>query len=686
MEFGGDIKEMGFSRLLAGMMLAVIVPGAAPAAAELFPSGERLRPRVEFWTLIYSRITTDQVLLHDAENLGIVYQLINLEGRQEWRDIERFVQPIRERYAETLRALAAGTPAGPGSEAATILARFGPGVSAERLRRAADNVRFQRGQADAFLEGLVRRGAYEDHMKRIFRAEGVPLDLTYLPHVESSFRPHAYSRSGAAGIWQFTRSTGRHYLRISNLVDERWDPIEATRAAARLLRYNHQQLGSWPVAITAYNHGLAGMRRAVERTGTKDLEEIIDRYEGRIFGFASKNFYAEFLAAREVASQPEKYFGAAPRWPLLQYQELRVDRAVLVPELLRALQLSICDLTHYNPALRPPALAGEKPLPLGYRLKLPAGSQPPGVSLASLVEEFMRPALRAAAGAPAAQGDAPAGPRAGAAGRPKAGPEPLPAWIASLTIPPGPGPVSRTASYLFDSALLWAHPGGRGPAPRLASAPAPPGAAAVARPPDGPMRDAPPASGAAPPGNRPASAAAASPWAWLGASLPSPLRLHPDWQPWMRSEPHGMPASVGLSALRITDGRIQVEPEENLALIASWLNVSASRLRQLNELRAGQSLRLGQWLHADFSRVGEEEFFAQRLRYQRGLADGFLRANRVTATRLHEVRPGETLSSIARRNGRLPLWLLRWYNDGPSWLEPAPGARIVVPVVERLAS
>jgi membrane-bound lytic murein transglycosylase D len=364
------------------------------------------------------------------------------------------------------------------------------------------------------------------------------------------------------------------------------------------------------------------MKRAVARTGTKDLEEIIDRYEGRIFGFASKNFYAEFLAAREVASSPEIYFGAAPRWPLLQYQELRLDRAVLVPDLLRALQLSICDLTHYNPALRPPVLAGEKPLPLGYRLKLPAGSQPAGASLSALIDESVRPELRVAGGPRPPKSAASAGQEAGATARSKVSPDPLPAWIASLTLPPGPGPASRAASFLFDSALLWAHPGGKGPAPRPASAP---------------------------------------------GSL-------------------GSPRGPSLTALRITDGKIQVEPEENLALVASWLNVPASRLRQLNGLRPGQSLRLGQWLQADFSRVGEEEFSASRVRYQRDLAAGFLRANRVTSTRLHEVRPGETLWSIARRNGRLPLWLLRWYNDGPSWLEPAPGAQVVVPVVERLAS
>jgi membrane-bound lytic murein transglycosylase D len=666
-------------RLIAGVLLAAASSGSWAPAAESFPLDERLRPRVQFWTLIYSRITTDQVVLHDAEDLGVIYQVVNLEGRNEWRDIEKFVQPIRERYADILRSLADATAA-PDQEASTIQARFGVWVTSDRLRRAADNVRAQRGQADAFLEGLIRRGAYEFHLRRIFLAAGLPYDLTFLPHVESSFLLQAYSRSGAAGIWQFTRSTGRHFMRVSTLVDERWDPIDATTAAARLLKRNYAALGSWPLAITAYNHGLEGMRRAVARTGTTDLGTIIERYEGRAFGFASKNFYCEFLAAREVARNAARYFGQVPRWPPLVYQELRLDRPAPAPTLLKALPLSICDLVHYNPGLRPAALAGERPLPAGFRLKIPLGLVPEGASVSALIASLERPALRAGSqprGAGAAS-ERTADGSDSSGGRSATGD----GWLSAL---PGPGPASLRSPGLFDTALLRPVPGGYRPGAAL-------------RPRVPPAPDAAPSPGADAGRSSPAvqrsTAVAAAPAAaphsggtWLGAALPVPLRLHPDWQAWMRAEPPaGSPPARLVAALSITDGTIQVEPEENLTLLAFWLRLSTSRLRQMNGMRPGEGARLGQRLKVDLSRVSEEEFTLHRTEYQRQLGGGFLRRHRVAATRIHSVRAGETLWSIARRNGRLPLWLLRWYNDAPAWPEPSPGSQIVIPIVERLAS
>ncbi|MEE9217828.1 MAG: lytic transglycosylase domain-containing protein [Acidobacteriota bacterium] len=379
----------------AWILAAALICSPAPAAprAELFPAGERLRPRVDFWIQIYSQWTAQQVVFHDAEDLSVIYQVANLEGRRSAREVERFLEPIRERYVEVLENLAAGVPSPPGSEAERVRALFGPGVGPERLRLASENVRYQRGQADVFLGGIVRRGAYEEHLRRIFAAEGIPYDLTYLPHVESSFKLEALSRSGAAGIWQFTRATGRRFLKLSMVVDERWDPIESSRAAARLLKRNYRTLGTWPLAITAYNHGSHGMKRAIRRHRTRNLETLIERYRRRSFGFASKNFYAEFLAAREVAGHPERYFGEVPLLPTLEYELLELDRPVPVQDLLEALGLSICDLTHYNPALRQPVLEGELPLPARYRLKLAAGTLPAGATLSSLLGKLQRAAV-----------------------------------------------------------------------------------------------------------------------------------------------------------------------------------------------------------------------------------------------------------------------------------------------------
>ena len=99
------------------------------------------------------------------------------------------------------------------------------------------------GQADRFREGLERSSQWEAHIAQTFASQGLPPELAVLPHVESSFDPTAYSKVGAAGLWQFMRSTGRRYLRIDDAVDERMDPFRATEAAAQLLDYNYRVPG-----------------------------------------------------------------------------------------------------------------------------------------------------------------------------------------------------------------------------------------------------------------------------------------------------------------------------------------------------------------------------------------------------------------------------------------------------------
>ena len=97
----------------------------------------------------------------------------------------------------------------------------------------------------------MRSGAYLKKIRQILKQKKLPTDLSYLPHVESSFNPSAYSKFGAAGMWQFVRSTGRRYMRVDYVVDERRDPILSSYAAARLLRDNYARLGTWPLALTA---------------------------------------------------------------------------------------------------------------------------------------------------------------------------------------------------------------------------------------------------------------------------------------------------------------------------------------------------------------------------------------------------------------------------------------------------
>jgi membrane-bound lytic murein transglycosylase D len=244
-----------------------------------------------------------------------------------------------------------------------------------RLLEATDGIRFQLGQADRFLEGLVRAGAWEAHIAEVFANQGLPHQLAVLPHVESSFNPAAYSKVGAAGLWQFMRSTGRRYMRIDNSVDDRLDPFRSTEAAAQLLSYNYRLLGTWPLALTAYNHGAAGMRRARDSLGTDDIEKIVRTYKSPTFGFASRNFYVSFLAALEIDSNPEKYFPAFKPMPELKFREVTMPSFAPIAAIQRALKVSLDDLRQLNPALRPLVWSGARHVPKGYKLRLPYDGQ-----------------------------------------------------------------------------------------------------------------------------------------------------------------------------------------------------------------------------------------------------------------------------------------------------------------------
>jgi membrane-bound lytic murein transglycosylase D len=203
--------------------------------------------------------------------------------------------------------------------------------------------------------------------------------------VESSFNPKARSRVGASGLWQFTRATGRRFMRIDRSVDERMDPYLSTVAAAELLSHNYSATGTWPLAITSYNHGTAGMRRAARKLGTKDITRIVREYKSRRFGFASRNFYVAFLAAVEIHFNPDKYFDTIPRHSPPPTQLVRVPDYVSVGTLERVLGIDKGVLREHNPALRPSVWRGAKYVPRGYELRIPA-SAPRDEMLAALTQ------------------------------------------------------------------------------------------------------------------------------------------------------------------------------------------------------------------------------------------------------------------------------------------------------------
>ena len=108
-------------------------------------------------------------------------------------------------------------------------------------------------------------------------------------------------------MWQFTKGAAKTFIPAGDRVDKRLDPFASAIGAARYLSYAYRKLGDWPAAITSYNHGVGGMKRAQNQVG-RDFVRIVESYNGPAFGFASRNYYAQFLAAREIAGNPAFYF------------------------------------------------------------------------------------------------------------------------------------------------------------------------------------------------------------------------------------------------------------------------------------------------------------------------------------------------------------------------------------------
>jgi membrane-bound lytic murein transglycosylase D len=278
---------------------------SSPAIAQqaAWPS-QGLESRIDFWKKVYTQYGEDDVIIHDRIRVNLIYDVaVRGEQNSKISTIRQALDEIRANL-ETPEEL---TPTA--HQIRETITTHGLALTTATLGELRDNIHTQIGIKERFREGIIRSGRYLEAFQEVFDKEGLPKEIALLPLVESSYENRARSSAGAAGIWQFTRGTGRLYMSVNRKIDERLDPMKATRAAARLLRDNYNALGNWPLAITAYNHGRGGMLRAKGETGSSDITKVIDEYDGPLFGYASMNFYAEFLAAVDVYNSHTEYFG-----------------------------------------------------------------------------------------------------------------------------------------------------------------------------------------------------------------------------------------------------------------------------------------------------------------------------------------------------------------------------------------
>ena len=321
---GEGILPSGIAKMKRGVraviataivVLVISVSGIARASAvpetvardTTFPRPAAIEPNVRFWVDVFSAYSERDFVIHDRDQVWRIYQVIHVpgEGSPSKDESDAVNEYLREKYVNIFNQLATGQP--PADYEQRHLAEMFKGEPPSAFAVAAQNLRVQQGMRERFREGLLRSRYYRPTMERIFRGAGVPPELVTLAEVESGFYSRAKSSAGAVGIWQFTRGTGRQFMRITRRHDDRLDPDAETEAAAQLLRSNYLTLGSWPLAITAYNYGTGGMMEASSIYGG-DYSRIVQNYNGAHFGFASKNYYAEFLAALQIHQYEDAYF------------------------------------------------------------------------------------------------------------------------------------------------------------------------------------------------------------------------------------------------------------------------------------------------------------------------------------------------------------------------------------------
>jgi len=625
------------------------------------PRPAALEPDVQFWIRVYTQVDTNAGFLHDQYNLGVVYETLHFAPDSTQSAREHEVDSHRERIAAALRRIAAAGDAPLAEEDQRIRELWGAAGPA-RLREAVDDIRFQLGQADRFRAGLIRAGAWQTHIAETLANRGLPAELAVLPHVESSFNPAAYSKVGAAGLWQFMRSTGRRYMRIDASVDDRLDPFRSTEAAAQLLAYNYRVLGTWPLALTAYNHGTAGMLHARESLGTDDIVTILRRYNSRTFGFASRNFYVSFLAALDIDHSPEKYFGAVQKQSEARFHLVAVPGFVSMATLERVLSVDPGELRALNPALLRPVWDGQLRVPRDYRLRLPPQAE-------QWTPELLARQLS---------------PRELYAGQPQPKRYKVQEGDTLARLADRYGVPIETLARMNRMRVSAALKVGRsinlpeGATLQVASA-----AATAPGAPAGSAADL----GAVSPvvaQRESAEDAAALATITVTASRMQPVSaaqaeaLSPALGPAADAQPSVDPTDYSVSG----DDSIRVAGDETLGHYADWLGVSAQRLRDLNRMSGKQPVLVGHRLKLDFHKATHDAFEQHRREYHQELQAAYFAAHRISGTEIYIARPGDSLWTVTKRARLLPEWLLLQYNPSVDFSELRAGTQIVIPRIE----
>jgi membrane-bound lytic murein transglycosylase D len=700
------------------LILCVLFLPAVPfvaMASDAFERPEELEPAVTFWRRVYTEVSTSGGLIHDPVNLSVIYEVVELPANLGQRQRSKFIDDVKLKYSRILDRLANADDAQLSDEDLRVQALWPKGTKRARFEQASEEVRFQLGQSDRFKEGLVRSGAYIDHIAATFEKMGLPRELSALPHVESSFNTYAYSKVGAAGMWQFMRSTGRRFLRIDNAVDERLDPYRSSEAAARFLQQNYIVLGSWPLALTAYNHGTAGMRRAQQQLGTSDIATIVSKYSSRSFGFASRNFYAAFLAALEVDANPDQFFGPVKRAAPDNSNVVTLPNSVAASSLAKVLEIDRDDLRRMNPSLLPSVWSGARHVPRGYELRVPfhlnataalerIGTSPVeaeglladaqhrvdrgetlsviaaryGVGLSQMASlNGLKQPYRIRVGQVLELPNRAKSPAAVAVAKVEKRPAAEPKAPASGVVGSERYIVRRgdtlsriaTKHGLSEQALMELNSIRNrnyvyeGQVLALAAA------ARVTPPPEAEV---------------PVDTVVATPEPVAVAEAAEPVsereaeELGPTLVPGIQAAASADPSDYSVR----DDNTIEVQATETLGHYAEWLSVRASQLRAVNRMSLATPVVIGRRVKLEFSKVSRDQFEARRAEYHKQLQENFFAGYHISGNSTHVIKAGESIWVLAQQRYNIPIWLLRQYNPDLDFGSVRPGAKLAIPLVE----
>lgn len=245
---------------------------------------------------------------------------------------------------------------------------------------------FQTVERRAFEEAYKRSGLYRAMILEEMRQAGLPEQLSWIPLIESAFKPRALSRARALGMWQFIRSTGYRYgLKQDKYVDERMDPVKATRASIQYMIELHDMFGDWTTAIAAYNCGEAAVQRVIRSQKVGYFDSFWDIFAN--LPFETARHVPRFIATLLIVGDPAKYgFELPDPDPALAFETIRVEAAVRLATLSQKLGLEPTLLVGLNPELRHDSTPNYP-----YDLRVPAGYGEPCLACIASLPQYIPP-------------------------------------------------------------------------------------------------------------------------------------------------------------------------------------------------------------------------------------------------------------------------------------------------------